>query len=348
MEEEADRVVPLLGRNRAVWTGELARLRVRANGQSPMIDYHIKIKIKIKADQGMSSRDLFVYVIVGDHQVSRLNYSLAFLKQCTPCEIIVIAGRCNAAIEHDQILRPPVPDYYDDHQGSILLKTNIHRVLGCPDRSCCYLDSDLIAVRPRVEAIFSHKHGPVTFAPDHTRLREFSRFAVQCSCVRGECGHLRQRIQEKFGVHVADANWQHWNGGVFLFDGESTDFLDTWHEYTRAIFHDPLWKTRDQGTLVAAAWRYGLQDQATLDRNFNRIVDPMRDLPISDGERAGLRPPSFHVDASYSLAGGSDLPHPWFLHLINGSVGAAGWKNWDDAAALLKRMQQAPEARVSR
>jgi hypothetical protein len=77
----------------------------------------------------MSSADLFVYVIVGDHQVSRLNYSLAFLKQFTRSEIVVIAGRCDTSIEHDQILRPPVADSYDDHQASILLKTNIHRVL---------------------------------------------------------------------------------------------------------------------------------------------------------------------------------------------------------------------------
>jgi hypothetical protein len=294
-----------------------------------------------------SGRDLFVYVIVGDHHVSRLNYSLAFLKQFTRSEIVVIAGRCNTPIEHEQVLWPPVPDSYDDHQGSILLKTSIHQVLGRPDRVCCYLDSDVIAVRPGVEEIFSHKRGPVTFAPDHVRLAKFSRFAVQCPCERGECGHLRQRIQEKFGVHVADPNWQHWNGGVFLFDPESTDFLETWHEFTRAIFHDPLWKTRDQGTLVATVWHYGLQDQQTLDQKFNRIVDPMRNIPTSDGQRTGLGPASFCVDTGYSLAECGDLPYPWFLHMINGSVGAAGWKNWDDAAALLARMQRAPEGQVS-
>jgi MoaA/NifB/PqqE/SkfB family radical SAM enzyme len=43
MEAQAERVVPLLDRNRAVWTGEVARLRARASGQSPMID-HAKVK----------------------------------------------------------------------------------------------------------------------------------------------------------------------------------------------------------------------------------------------------------------------------------------------------------------
>jgi hypothetical protein len=164
--------------------------------------------------------------------------------------------------------------------------------------------------------------------------------------MRGECDHLRQRIQEKFAVHVTDPNWQHWNGGVFLFDPESTDFLDTWHEFTRAIFQDPLWRTRDQGTLVATVWRYGLQNQETLDQKFNRIVDSMRNIPTSNGQRAGLGPASFCVDTSYALSECEDLPYPWLLHMINGSVGAAGWKNWDDAAALLARIQRAPEVPV--
>jgi len=43
MEAQADRVVPLLGRNRAIWTGEVARLRARSSGQSPMVD-NVKIR----------------------------------------------------------------------------------------------------------------------------------------------------------------------------------------------------------------------------------------------------------------------------------------------------------------
>jgi hypothetical protein len=278
-------------------------------------------------------RDLFAYVIVGDSQVPRLNHSLRFLKQFSRQDIVVVASRCRAAIHHEQILRPRVPARFDDHQASILLKTNLHRVLGQPDRPCCYLDSDVIAVDPRAGGIFSRKRGPVTFAADHVTLGRFSRFAVRCSCVRGECGHLRQSIREKFGVEVRDPGWQHWNGGVYLFDSESTDFLDTWHAFTRAVFEDPFWKTRDQGTLIATVWKYGLERQATLDPAFNYIVDPMRQA--SESTRAGMQPDAYSVDHSYSLTGEPALARPFFLHFINGAVGAAGWKNWDDAVALL-------------
>jgi hypothetical protein len=47
-------------------------------------------------------------------------------------------------------------------------------------------------------------------------------------------------------------DWQHWNGGVFLFDDSSVEFLSSWHEKTvMRIFDLPNWKTRDQGTLIA-------------------------------------------------------------------------------------------------
>jgi MoaA/NifB/PqqE/SkfB family radical SAM enzyme len=45
MDAQAERVVPLLQRNRGVWTGELERLRARSLGLSPMLDRHVKIKV---------------------------------------------------------------------------------------------------------------------------------------------------------------------------------------------------------------------------------------------------------------------------------------------------------------
>jgi len=284
---------------------------------------------------------LFAYVIVGDHQVPRLNHSLDFLKHFTRCDIVVVASRCTLPIHHEQVLRPEVADRWDDHRASILLKTNLYRVLGSPQASCCYLDSDVIAIDHQVDSIFHQKQGPVTFAPDHVRLAEFSRYAVRCGCQRGECDHLRQAIREKFGIGVADPNWQHWNGGVFVFGEESSGFLETWHEHTQTVFDDPYWNTRDQGTLVATAWKYGLENQPTLDGLFNYIVDPLRNLPISDSERAGMRPPSYFVDTTYSLTPNGSVPHPHFVHFVNGSVGASGWKNWDDAATLLLHLKTA-------
>lgn len=89
------------------------------------------------------------------------------------------------------------------------------------------------------------------------------------------CTHLMEGIQEVFGVEVKDAQWQHWNGGVFLFDDNSHRFLQSWHDKTLKIFDLPGWKTRDQGTLIATAWEYGLQNQPLLSRRFNLIADYM-------------------------------------------------------------------------
>lgn len=88
-----------------------------------------------------------------------------------------------------------------------------------------------------------------------------------------QCNHLAQEIEKKFGVIVKNKEWQHWNGGVFLWDDSSHDFLDTWHQYTLQIFEDPAWKTRDQGTLIAAVWKWGLQNHPTLDKRWNYICD---------------------------------------------------------------------------
>lgn len=283
---------------------------------------------------------LFAYVVAGDSQVPRLNHSLEFLKHFVRSEVVVIASRCTLPINHDQVVRPYIAERFDDHQASILLKTGINRIFGKVPGQCCYIDSDVIAVSHDVEKIFSEKRGPVTFAADHTRLGWFSRYAVRCSCERGECDHLRQAISAKFGVEVSDPNWQHWNGGVFLFESGSGAFLDTWHDLTRAAFEDPFWRTRDQGTLVAAVWRHGLQNQVTLDRRYNYIVDPW--WQVSQGARVGKLPAAYRVDSSYSLTGEPGLARPVFLHLINGAVGAAGWKNWDDAVDLLGKSRKRP------
>src|SRR5215469_12385494 len=165
-------------------------------------------------------KKLFVYVVAGDSQVARLNHSLEFLKHFVRCEIAVIASRCTFQINHDQVIRRDVDARFDDHRASILLKTNLHRTLGELPGQCCYIDSDVIAVSTESKNIFGNKTGPVTLAADHVRLDGFSRYAVHCPCQRGECDHLRQASDQKFGIEVSDGSWQHWNGGVFLFDSE--------------------------------------------------------------------------------------------------------------------------------
>ena len=87
------------------------------------------------------------------------------------------------------------------------------------------------------------------------------------------CNHLQEKIKSKFSIHVSEKKWQHWNGGVFLFNDQSHDFLENWHRFTLEIFKDPEWKTRDQGTLIATAWKFGLQNHPVLDKKWNFICD---------------------------------------------------------------------------
>jgi hypothetical protein len=284
------------------------------------------------------AKNLFVYALCGDRHADLVNTSLRFLKHFTRQDVLVVASRCEPQINHDQVIQLESPAEFDNHQASILLKTNLHRLAGGADRRCCYLDTDVIAVDSEIDGIFDMQHGPVVFAADHGRMRSFSRWAVTCPCVVGDCDHLKERILSKFGVEVTEHNWQHWNGGVFVFDSRSTDFMDTWHQYTRSIFGDAGWKTRDQGTLIATVWKHGLQNQPVLPRAYNYIVDAKRG--VADAKRPSLTASDYRVDETYSLTPGSGLPRPHFLHFINGSMGAPGWKNWDDAEEALGRSSE--------
>ncbi|MFN3444472.1 MAG: hypothetical protein ACK44D_01925 [Bacteroidia bacterium] len=88
-----------------------------------------------------------------------------------------------------------------------------------------------------------------------------------------ECNHLTDFIKTTFNIEIKDKNWQHWNGGVFVFTDASHDFLDAWHNKTMHIFTLPNWKTRDQGTLIATAWEFNLANHHTLSKQFNFIAD---------------------------------------------------------------------------
>jgi len=87
------------------------------------------------------------------------------------------------------------------------------------------------------------------------------------------CRHLTSEIDKKFAIKDINSNWQHWNGGVFLFDDSSHSFLDSWHNKTLIIFKDEYWKTRDQGTLIATTWEYKLENHKTLSKKWNFIAD---------------------------------------------------------------------------
>jgi hypothetical protein len=333
----------------------------------------------------------FVFAVCGIRQFTEeLHYSLRALRRVSDSRIIVVTDstRNEQRIDWDDIIDLATPDECDDHQASIYLKTSLHRSLPTGPRYC-YLDADIVALRPEVDDVFQQQVGPVTFADDHNGLSEFSPYALHCGCLerhtenRAEldrmlaaiaarssaarpstfkrlltsipyldnefkhvlkrlahwtydpvtqrwtspeghdvqtlrCNHLVERLRRQFGIHVNDAAWQHWNGGVFVFGPSSHQFLDAWHRKTIAIFTDPAWRTRDQGTLAATAWEFGLQYSRVLRKEFNFIVDYFQNgrLAISS-------------DGSQITHGGSSAcTSPALIHVIN-HFGDKTWDIWN-------------------
>jgi glycosyltransferase involved in cell wall biosynthesis len=290
------------------------------------------------------TRQAFVYVVCGNAHAERLNTSLKFLKKYTHKEIVVIASRISTSIDHDQLIHiPPNPDF-DDHQMAITIKTEILQYLKDPALQGCYLDTDVIAVNKKVDSIFTHIKGPFAFAQDLYPISTFSRYAVNCGCTKSKCDHLIQAIRNKFKVEVSDPEWPHWNGGVFLFSSEAKPLLDLWSRYSKAIFNDSHWKTRDQGTLIAAVWRLGLQGTPTLAAKYNFIVDRFEGIPLE--KRSSAQTIQAIFNNSYSLRPQKRKPTPVLIHFINDGVQCRGWKNWEDVEELLKDASPALPAKT--
>ncbi|MBS1618767.1 MAG: hypothetical protein JST76_09630 [Bacteroidetes bacterium] len=146
--------------------------------------------------------------------------------------------------------------------------------------------------------------------------REWSR-PDGSSLTRLSCTHLHDHIRDRFGVTVHPATWQHWNGGVFLFDDRSFDFLDYWHQATISIFSDTAWRTRDQGTLAASVWHFGLQQHPMLPVSYNLIAD-YHNKGIA--YRGGL---------TWQIGTSGALVHPHFIHIYH-HWGDEDWLVWRD------------------
>lgn len=280
----------------------------------------------------MSTNKIFVYVVCGSEKyIKTLHLSLKHLKPLTQNEIIVVtdSSRNQLAINHDQIIDVRTPEHFDNHQASIYLKTSLHRYVDL-EHDYCYLDSDVIAVRDGIDTIFEHQYAPVTFARNLTTLEgnvtRFSPWAVNCSCTgmgdTHSCTHLLAAIEGQFGISVA-SDWVDWNGGVFLFGKVSVKFMQMWHEFTMQIFDNPNWKSRDQGTLIATAWKLGLQDQRCLPHPYNFIIDLYNnDLCFSKKE-------------GYSLHDSKEKLQPYFLHLLNNDLSREGWNMATDLENMI-------------
>lgn len=340
------------------------------------------------------TKNCFIFVVCGANEhIDTLHFSLNFLKKYTRNDIWVLTDstRNETPIEHDKIVDVVTPAHFNHHQASIFLKTGIHHHFP-KGHNYCYLDTDIIAMSEKVDTIFDAYKAPISFAPDHCTMEQFSSYAVNCNCTseydayrnkldeelgkkdplrwsqdekilalrrqlisyyeenktlsrrlgialrfllsgskfnltaslvydkrsklwsekssgtvfmsklnlaksakkvglkwnykdnypmlpdgrnlwKNTCYHLPKAIAKKFDVHISNYNFQHWNGGVFLFDDQSHDFLETWFQSTMEIFQDPEWKTRDQGTLIKTVWQFGLENHPTLSKKWNLIAD---------------------------------------------------------------------------
>lgn len=88
-----------------------------------------------------------------------------------------------------------------------------------------------------------------------------------------ECKHLHKKLSADFQLGNIPENWNHWNGGVFLFNDASNAFMDKWHRLSLAFFTDKEWKIRDQASLVVTIWQMGLQEQPVLPAKWNFLWD---------------------------------------------------------------------------
>jgi hypothetical protein len=136
------------------------------------------------------------------------------------------------------------------------------------------------------------------------------------------CRCLENYIKKDLNILVSDRNWHHWNGGVFLFNMDSANFLDDWHDLTLRIFECSNWKTRDQGTLIATVWKHGLQRVKPLDIKWNFLAD-------ANNENI-----EFNEFGEGSDDGGRKFIKVEFIHVYH-RFGDNTWEVWNN---LLKRL----------
>jgi hypothetical protein len=134
------------------------------------------------------------------------------------------------------------------------------------------------------------------------------------------CNHLQEQIEKTFAINITEPEWQHWNGGVFLFNEQSHNFLNAWHEKTLLTFSLPEWKTRDQGTLIATVWQLGLQNHPTLPTSFNLIAD------------YDHRHMQYLGNLKFKFESSEEISEPNFIHVYH-HWGDKSWDVWNAVEA---------------
>jgi hypothetical protein len=138
------------------------------------------------------------------------------------------------------------------------------------------------------------------------------------------CNHLIEYLKKQYGVTIPK-DWQHWNGGVFLFDDSSADFLNYWHEQTIKEFSNPYTKTRDQGTLALTVWKFGLENHPTIPQEFNWITE------YANNEIAWKK------GFGYTRDGFKTSFTPSLLHIYH-EWGNEDWSIWNSVKELEKQI----------
>ncbi|MCX7862902.1 MAG: hypothetical protein N2449_07895 [Bacteroidales bacterium] len=137
-----------------------------------------------------------------------------------------------------------------------------------------------------------------------------------------KCNHLKDQLMKDFGLDIPE-NFHHWNGGVFLFDEQSHVFLDQWYNNTMKIFSNPIWKTRDQGTLIATMFQLKLEKHPTLPEAFNFIADFYKPHIY----------PHPHL-SNYFIDGNKQI-NPSFIHVYH-QFGNQNWDVWQRILQIIE------------
>lgn len=138
------------------------------------------------------------------------------------------------------------------------------------------------------------------------------------------CTHLHEAIANLFALKINPENWQHPNGGVFLFNESSVKFLEHWHQITLEIFDKPAWKTRDQGTLASTIWKFNLQKNNLLPDKYNYIIDYFCDDIKYDTKRG------------FSKNNFKTAIHPKMIHVFH-RFGDTNWDIWNTIKSFIEQ-----------
>ena len=130
-----------------------------------------------------------------------------------------------------------------------------------------------------------------------------------------KCNHLAEYISNKHGLNIP-YQWQHWNGGVFLFNKSSSAFLNKWHSLCVEEFKNNLTKTRDQLSLIVTVWDFKLENNSTLPSKYNWLAGYKNNRVAFDRNKG------------YTRDSFATIENPVFLHVYDG-WSKTGWSVWD-------------------